>query len=251
MRGLALVLLFVGVLVGTLVSAAPLPPLLQLAGLQSRGLAYDRAAGSVWRGEVAGLRIGTERLGDVRLALEPAALARGQIRTRFEAAGALRGYGAAAYAPGRGWLLEDSVFVVRMTDLGAVHPELDDRGGEFRVDLAEAAVDASGRCLAARGEARTDVLTHSAADGALGAWRGPALEGAIDCEDGDLVMRLAGADANARVAVEARIDLRTGSTVLATVETEDPSVRLALAALGFAEQDGAYAYAVDTTFTDG
>jgi hypothetical protein len=71
------------------------------------------------------------------------------------------------------------------------------------------------------------------------------------CEDGDLVLRLNGADATARVAVEARIDLQAGSTFLATVETEDPGVRLALGALGFAERDGAYAYSVDTVFTDG
>lgn len=251
MRVLALSLIFAAVFVGSMVAAAPLPPLLQLAGLQARGFAYERAAGSVWRGEIAGLRVGPERLGDVRLTLEPAALLRGRVRAQFEAAGALRAYGSAAYAPGRGWLLEDSVFVVSMTDLGQLHPQLKDRGGEFRAELSEAEVGAAGACLFAVGEARTDVLTHGGDASPLGAWRGPALEGPIGCEDGDLVLRLNGADASARVAVEARIDLQTGSTFLATVETEDPGVRLALGALGFAERDGAFAYSVDTVFTDG
>jgi hypothetical protein len=251
MRALAFVLIFFTVFAGALVASAPLPPLLQLAGLEARGLAYERATGSVWRGEVAGLRVGPERLGDVRLALEPQALLTGRVRARFEAAGALRAYGDAEYAPGRGWLIEDATFAVSMTDLGRLHPELKDRGGEFHADLARAEVDAQGSCVSAQGEARTDVLTHAGEATLVGAWRGPALEGAIGCEGGDLVVRLDGADASARVAVEARIDLRTGSTFLATVETEDPGVRLALGALGFAEQDGAFAYTIDTAFTDG
>lgn len=250
MRGFALVLIFIGAFVVTLGASAPLAPLLQLAGLEARGLAYDSASGSIWRGEVAGLRVGPERLGDVRLTLAPAALLQGKLQARFEAAGPLRASGAAEYALGGDWLLRDAVFVVSMTDLGRLHPELKDRGGEFRADLALAEVNAAGDCVYAQGLARTDVLTH-AGGSAMGVWRGPALEGAIACEGGDLVVRLNGADASARVVVEARIDLTTGSTFLATVETEDPAVRLALGALGFAERDGSFAYAVDTTFTDG
>lgn len=254
MKVVALLLVFLVSAGATLVAGLPLAPILGLAGLEGRGLGYERAAGTVWRGEIAGLRAGPERLGDLRLALEPEELLRGRIAMRLEASGALNGRGVAELALGRSPAIRDALVSVGMADLGALHPELKDRGGAFVAEIVRAETDASGACRFAEGRARTDVLTHGgsgATDGALAAWRGPALEGPILCENGDLVIRLAGADASARVAVEARIDLASGSTFLATVETQDPNVRLALGALGFSERDGAFAYAVDTLSTDG
>ncbi len=251
MRTLALLGIFLAVFFGAVIASAPIQPLLRLAGLERHGLAFEGAAGTIWNGEVRGLRVGRERLGDVRVGLERASLLRGKLRGAFEIRGALRARGTMEYGLGSGWLVEDAVFVVNMTDMGQLHPELKDRGGEFYASLERARLDRARTCIAAEGVARTDVLSRIAGETALGAWRGPVLEGAIACEDGDLVVRLSGADARASVAAEARIDLATGSTFVATVETEDPEVRVALGALGFSERDGAFAYTKDTAFTDG
>jgi hypothetical protein len=251
MRPLALAVIFAVTFLGTLAASAPLAPLLRLAGVGQHGFSFERATGTLWSGEVAGLRVGRERLGDVRIALAPQSLLRARVRARFEIRGALRGRGEAEWSPAAGWLVEDSVFAVGMADLGALHPELTDRGGELYVAIAHARLDGARSCVEARGEARTDVLSRGAGAGLAADWLGPVLDGGIACEAGEVVVRLAGADERARVAAEARIDLATGSTFVATVETEDPGVRLALGALGFDERDGAFAYAMDTAFTDG
>jgi hypothetical protein len=251
MRLAALVAVFVLTFAVTLAASAPLGPLLRLAGVERHGFAYERATGTIWGGEVAGLSVGRERLGDVRVALEPASLLRGRLRAAFQIRGAMRGRGTAEYALDGTWLVEDAAFAVSMTDLGRLHAELKDRGGELSVSLDRARLDRRRACASVEGRARTDVLARGAGADGLAAWRGPVLEGAIACEGGEVVVRLAGADARASVAAEARIDLATGSTFVATVETEDPGVRLALGALGFAERDGAFAYAIDTAFTDG
>jgi hypothetical protein len=250
MRVFTLAVVFVLVFVGTLIARAPLEPLLSVAKVRQRGLAYESAVGTVWGGEIAGLRVGPERLGDVRLALDPKALLGGRVLTRFDIQGPLRAHGAAAYALGRGWRVQNATFAASMSDMGSLHPELKDRGGELFAALANAEVDADGDCLDADGRVETDVLARGAG-GAVGDWRGPALTGVISCEAGDVVLRLAGADDSARVVVEARIDLATGSTFVATVQTEDPTVRLALGALGFAEQGGSFAYTMNTSFTGG
>jgi hypothetical protein len=251
MRAIALVVVFCVVFLIATAARAPLEPLLRLAGVERRGLAFERAAGTIWDGEVAGLRVGPERLGDVRLGLDRASLLRGKLRAAFEIRGPLRARGTLEHRLGGGWLLEDSVLAVSMTDMGDLHPGLKDRGGELIAQLDRAQLDGARTCMTAEGTAQTDVLSRAAGEGALGGWRGPLLEGAIACEGGDLVLRLAGADERARVAAEARIDLATGSTFVARVETEDPDVRIALGALGFLESDGAFAYTKDTAFTDG
>jgi hypothetical protein len=248
-RVFALSAIFLAVFAITLVVSTPLSPLLQLAAVERHGFAYDRATGTLWGGEVAGLRVGRERLGDVRVALAPRSLLAGRVRAGFQIRGAMRGRGEAEYGLDGTWLVEEATFAVSMTDLGRLHPELKDRGGELYVALDRAQLDARRTCLSAEGRARTDVLSRGI--GGLADWRGPVLEGEIVCEAGNVVVRLAGADERARVVAEARIDLATGSTFIATVETADPDMRLALAALGFAEREGSFAYSSDTVFSDG
>jgi hypothetical protein len=143
------------------------------------------------------------------------------------------------------------LFVVDVTDMRKLHPQLEGRGGELTVKLERARIAGARTCETVEGRAETDVLAQPGGEGALAGWRGPELEGVISCEGGDLTVRLAGADDKARVSIEARIDLASRSTFVATVQTEDPQVRLALGALGFSEQNGAFAYTKNTSFKEG
>ncbi len=241
MKVLLRVVVFLAAFLGVAVAGAPLSVVLNLAGLEGRGVRYAAVTGTVWRGAIEGLSIGGQTVGRVNLVVDPMALLTGAIRMDVDAAGAVQARGRATAGLGGGWSLQDATLVANLADMTRLDPEIAARGGELFVVIDEMRFDGSGRCLAARGEARSNALERAAQE--LD-WRGPVLEGPIACEDDHLLAVLEGADDRAEVRVRALWRPGASGSVEARVETTDDRLQLALLALGFQEDaPGAFLYA--------
>ena len=239
MKGLSLVLVFVGALAVFLAAGAPLSVALDLADARARGLGYADASGTVWRGTLRDVRVAGQPVGDVALTAQPWSLTQGALAVSLDARGALRARGEAQVSPAGAVTLANASVVLDARDLARLHPELAGRGGEVFIQIDHAAFDAGRACRAAAGAIQTDVLARG--DGA--AWRGPPLAGAITCEDGALAVALGGAEAGTDVDVQARLHPGQGVRVLANVKTESPEVAAALLYLGFQEGQEGFSYA--------
>jgi hypothetical protein len=233
-------LIFLVALGAFLVAGLPLSTALGMLEARERGLDYESASGTVWRGSIHGARLANQDVGEVDVALSSAGLARGVAELQFQSRGALRARGVLSAGLGGAVELSDATLVADARDLGRLHPDLAARGGEFFVRLDEAAFDLRGGCARASGVVQSDVLARG---GGSTGWRGPALEGAISCTDGSLTVALSGAEEGTAVSIDAMLNARSGTRVFADVSTENPEVAAALAYLGFVENESGFSYA--------
>jgi hypothetical protein len=237
MRTFALIALFVAAFVLALAARIPLSAALMLSGAREAGLDWDAAEGTVWSGAVRGVRLYDYEIGDVRAALAPASLLAAAPRVALMLEGPeARAEAHVTLRPGGAIRIEGGSAVLALSELVAIDPRLRARGGTL--DARGVAVTLrDGRCASASGRLATDALTY----GFGGAWRGPALAGAIACEDGVLVMTLAGADEGERV--QARANLGAGAyRVVALLDSSDPEVARLAPVIGFAETGEGWRY---------
>jgi hypothetical protein len=239
-RGLALALVFLGGFAVFLVAGAPLSVALRLAHVRERGIDYAGASGSVWRGVVRDVRVARQPVGDVEIAVVPAALLHGALGLDVSVRGAVRASGSARLGLDGSVRVRDASLVMETRDLARLHPAIAGRGGEVFVRLDEIVLDRTRACARAQGVIRTDVLTRgsSTAD-----WKGPPLEGAVACADGALTVALRGAEDGVDVSVDGVLNPQGGARVHADVETESPDVAAALLYLGFQESPEGFSYA--------
>ncbi|MBB4210210.1 general secretion pathway protein N [Rhodothalassium salexigens DSM 2132] len=246
-RSVRLGLVFVAVLLAALVATVPLSVAVRLAGLPA-GVAHGGAHGTVWGGRLEAVRVHGADLGRVQLALRPLALLSGRWRLDWFADGrSALGQGRLETGLlGGGWTLSRTRLQVDLADMGLPLPVAP--LGRAWLE-AERLVWRADGCGAAEATAGTDVLAANAE--ALN-WRGPRLDGPVQCQAGRLVARLTGATpaggtadpASGAGTTEARLTLSVAPEGLARARLrlagDDPRLGFSLPLVGFERRDGGY-----------
>lgn len=239
-RGLApLMLTGAAVFAATLVASAPAGVIAAFIDFDRSRIAYSEARGTVWKGEFIRASVAGAPLGDVAFQLSPLSLLRLSPAVTFSAeGGAVRGRGAVSAGAGRFSVSGLAADI----DLGAVAP----RGvlgqpaqGVARLTIDEIVFTAARGCRSASGALWTDVL-----DAPAKRYNLPALplEGGVSCEEGDLVIALAGENARAGADIALRIDRTLAYEITATARASEKDITSALRMFGFEDDNGALTY---------
>lgn len=133
--------------------------------------------------------------------------------------------------------LSDLSLILAINSLKRFDPRLAGLQGEISLNIDEM-LFSEARCLTATGQASTDVL---AVNNARWQWVGPRLNGPIQCQDGGVIIDLAGQNATASVAAQIAIDPSGPYRTTVIVDTTDPGAALVLPLFGF-ERTGQSAF---------
>lgn len=227
------------VFAATLILSAPLSVVSAFVDLERQGVSYRNATGTIWRGGFSGLAVRGAPLGDLSFRLSPVSLLRLAPSLSFKASGgALAGEGRVTASSGK-LQVEDLKADLR---LGAVAP----RGvfgeparGVARVDIRRLDFSRANGCRIADGDLWTDVLDAPAKRFNLPAM---PMAGTLACEQGLLVVTLAGANARADAEVTLRVDKTLAYEITATARRTEDSIAAALRGFGFEDENGALIY---------
>lgn len=227
------------VFAATLVLSAPLSVVSAFVDFEKQGVSYSEATGTIWRGGFSGLAVRGAPLGDVSFRLSPLSLLQLAPSLSFRASGgALAGEGRVTAGSGK-LKVENLKADIR---LGAVAP----RGvfgeparGVARVDIRRLDFSRAHGCRIADGDLWTDVLDAPAKRFNLPAM---PMAGAVACEQGHLVVTLAGANARADAEVKLRIDRTLAYEITATARRTEDNIAAALRGFGFEDDNGALIY---------
>lgn len=235
MRRVLLTVFFLVVLIGCLIAWMPAGFVIDRINPEARAIGYERASGTVWDGQVSGLTLAGETLGQLRFQLQPAALVSGRVAGRVDIDGPVgRLRGRVEAAPSGAVWLKDMVGDINIHALNAIDPLLRRSPSELNLSLSTLVLDSEGRCLQADGDLQTDLLVVT---GRRWNWNGPTLSGAITCDGSQLAADLSSPpdDAEQQVTASARLDLMARLyDVTARVETEDRRLADVLIGLDFA-----------------
>ena len=214
----------------------PLSAALAVSGVRDAGLEWRKAEGTIWSGKIRGVDIQGYHLGDVHAALSPLSL----LTVSPRIAATLSGPEADARASLAFGLRQTRIAAgaahLRLSEIMAIDPRLRMRGGALTADDVEVILR-DGRCISASGALASNALTF----GLGGDWRGPLLAGTLSCEDGVIVMRLAGADEAQQIAATARLG-GGAYTIDANVDSQDPALVRIAPLIGFTEYGEGWRY---------
>lgn len=239
MRKLLLLILFVIMLIGGLFAFTPLGFVLSQSGAGSLGVGWAKADGTLLKGRISGLYVGTQPIGDVSLELRPLSLL--ALRPSYDIQwGGAGGQGTAILTLSRRAISGDEVRMRQ--EIGALEgldPAVRAMGGSLDVSDGAFRLTTTG-CEAASGQLSTNTLSTLAAQ--YGRQFGD-IAGPISCEDGAFILAMEGtSQANDRVMIDARAAL-TGQGEFATrVQTQDAQIIIALTQIGFARENGEFVY---------
>lgn len=248
-RLVLLALLGLGFVTG-LAAFAPLGAALQLSGVAGHGLTWSRAQGTVLDGQLTGLRAGGEQYGDARLELRPAALLAGRLQYTVDWKGE-QGSATGEVSVGADGRASARDFSIDL-DLASFEQAalwIRQSGGRIQVQGEAVRFGASG-CLAARGNARTDVLERNRE--ILGAgWS--AMRGELRCEGGDLVIPLESENTSGtRFSAALRLSPQQPGRFDARVSgLIPPELAFALPIAGFVPEGRDYVYTFQTSDRSG
>ena len=205
-----------GAVVGAVTGGLAALPLAWVAGDRLAALDPDMAAlGSVWQGTLAHID-----------GLPP-------VFTRLDGRSVLVNADAPGFrleARAGADALSDTSLSMPVRALARFDARLSGLAGEVGAEIAALRFE-GGACAEASGTARTDLLARNA--GAWGGWRGPELSGPVTCENGEVVVSLAGRDASQ--TVEARVAISPTGSYRASVDiaTREPGAQAVLPLFGF------------------
>ena len=244
-----MIFLFVAVFAVTLLALAPVGLALRLAGLEAAGVAHERAAGTIWSGDLAGVSLRGQPLGRVTFQARPGALISGRMAYDVAVSGEI-GQGRAIVIAGldmRG--VEDLVGDINVQALRRLDPRLRRVPARISLSIREIHLTGVGDCQAASGGLRTDLLARL---GERWRWAGPALVGRVTCEGGDLMVRLDSAEGEDIIQARLQVNpARLEYALRASVETSNPGVQGALRNLEFTRSEsGAFVYTQANTPRD-
>ena len=219
MRGVGLTLTFAVVLLVTMIACWPMRAALGAAGVERLGLSARDVEGTLWAGRLSEARLGELPLGDLdaRLAFWP--MLAGETRLSLDA--------------------EDGPFqavLIRARDQAGV------RGLDLQAPLSALGLggQASGaatliqadvlfvenQCAEASGRVRIDGLAGPG-------WTAPPLEGTLACDDGQLLARMNGADAQVELMADMRVRPSGAWTLTLLAQPRDPLLAPLMEAQGF------------------
>ncbi|MEL7110726.1 MAG: type II secretion system protein N [Pseudomonadota bacterium] len=239
MRRLLLLIIFVVVLIAAAFAYTPLGFILGQSGVAGLGVGWAKVDGTLLKGRISGLYVGTQPIGDVNLELQPASLL--SLRPSYDVQwGGAGGQGTAVLTISRSALTAKDVRMRQ--EIGALEgldPAVRAMGGQLDVDGGGFKLTRTG-CESATGQMSTNVLSTLAAQ--YGRQFG-TVEGPISCDNGAFVLALEGSSqTNDRVIIDARAAL-TGQGEFATrVQTQDAQIIIALTQIGFARENGEFVY---------
>ena len=198
-------------------------------------LTYGSATGTIWRGEIEGLSLGAQPIGDVTYRLKPWSLLALNISGAVEIDGAAQGAGQVSLGFGQSVRLRDVQLSAPHRMLVGLAPDIRNAPGGIEIALDHAHFR-GGRCQSIQGRARTAALE---AVGARWGWLGPALEGPLSCEAGLMIADLSGVSGEGEaVSVRLTLDEAGAARLRAEVRQASGSLTLALRQLGFVNEAG-------------
>ena len=249
MRSIFLSVLFVLVLIATLIVSAPLSYVLDKSGLRGIGLNWASAHGSVFKGEVTGLRFGPQPIGIVKLDAQFGALLKGRLKYRFELQG-VAGVGVGAVTLGRNQFeLSGLDAEISVSNLVGIANEVRAANGIATVQGGTLKLK-NGLCETAAGEISTDLLSKFATE-QYNRTAGE-LSGDVSCDGEMVLLQMSGAlEATDTVSLHVRAGLAEVSSVQVQVQTDDPVLEAGLATYGFQAQADGYVYQQDASFIRG
>jgi hypothetical protein len=189
------------------------------------------ASGSVWNGQVLGLRFRQQNIGNISLTSGWAAPLSGKWKSSVQLTdGAVSGRGDLSVGlNGSVWL--NNVRISGATDeLTGLRPEIRSLDGHFMLDILSANLK-NNACRSATGTARTDILTKLEE---RWRWEGPELSGPVSCESGKFVVRLSGkGKENELISALMNIGLDSSGAFEVRIENPPEEVAQAASLLGF------------------
>ncbi len=218
--------------------ASLVAPALQQSGANVQ---YRELAGRIWDGELRGLTVGDQYLGDVSFRLHALPLLTGTISSDVSVAGgAAVGEGeiGANALLRRVWLRDASLefdlgSVRRYTIFGIPYE------GRARAKIARLSWSLNAGCLEAQGDVWTDVLNASArrfvGDGLV-------LSGPASCADDRLRLNLSGANREGVTNIAVSVTPRLTYQLTASVMPDRAELKTNLRAIGFEDSGGALIY---------
>ncbi|MEO1188141.1 MAG: type II secretion system protein N [Pseudomonadota bacterium] len=239
MRKLFLLILFIVMLVIGVFAFTPLGFVLGQSGAGGLGVGWAKADGTLMKGRISGLYVGTQPIGDVSLELRPLSLL--SLRPSYDIQwGGAGGQGTAVLTLSRSALIGNDVRMRQ--EIGALEgldPAVRAMGGSLDISDGTFRLTQTG-CSDASGQLSTNTLTTLAAQ--YGRQFGE-IAGPISCDNGAFVIAMEGSsEANDRVLIDARAAL-TGQGEFATrVQTQDAQIIIALTQIGFVRENGEFVY---------
>lgn len=239
MRKLLLLILFVVMLIVGVFAFTPLGFVLGQSGASGLGVGWAKADGTLMKGRISGLYVGTQPIGDVSLELRPLSLL--SLRPSYDIQwGGAGGQGTAVLTLSRSALIGDDVRMRQ--EIGALEgldPAVRAMGGSLDISDGAFRLTQTG-CSDASGRLSTNTLSTLAAQ--YGRQFGE-IAGPISCENGAFVIAMEGSsESNDRVMIDARAAL-TGQGEFATrVQTQDAQIIIALTQIGFVRENGEFVY---------
>ncbi len=241
-RAQTLTLFGVVVFVGALAWTAPLAVLAGAANLSGRGISYDRAQGTIWSGDLLGVRVAGQPVGRVTLDLQRVALLRGRLDYAVEVAGpAGQGRGELVLAVGGGLVVRDLVADVNLQAIERLDARLREVPSTLSLTVPELVAGRRLACERVDGRLRTDLLQRLG--GRLN-WQGPAMAGIVSCDgEGGYRLSLANVDGPDEITLETRGSPVTASvSTKARVRTDNQTVADTLTLLKFQKEGDAFIY---------
>ncbi|GGY52757.1 type II secretion system protein N [Parvularcula lutaonensis] len=164
-------------------------------------LSYESVTGTLWNGEIRGLTVDGQRIGDARIALRFLPLLTGKAEANVTVAGpGLNGSGNVR-AMSSLFVLSDAEGTMELSRFGLVDVFGQTLRGDLEADIERVAFGKDG-CREAELFVRTDAVTQSLGVFARG---GLPLEGQGRCDGPDLLIPMQGSNEDASVVAELRL----------------------------------------------
>ena len=233
--------IFVASFLGGSLANLPLSLFLGESRLGQSGLAAAAISGTIWRGEIKGLRLGPHRIGDVQLEANPLFLFRLGYGGKAQITpGAAKGQGLFLLQSGPSLRLGNFAVIIDLAKLGYRDPNGRPVRGQLSLDLSGLHLrQQQGEifCNSLEGYVGSDALS------VLGKYYDkelPILRGVLGCEKGRILLAIAGENEIASIDISAEISANFDYTANITIETADREIQSLLILYGFNFVDNHY-----------
>lgn len=239
MRQLVLLLVFLVILAGAMIAYTPLGFVVGQSGISAAGIGWAKIDGTLTKGRISGLYMGTQPIGDVSLELRPMSLLTLQPSYDVQWGGA-GGRGTGILTLSRAALTASDIRMQQ--EIGALEglsAPVRAMGGSLRIANGAFRLTQTG-CESASGTLSTDTLSTLASQ--YGRQFGQ-ISGPVSCDTGAFVIEMAGeSEAGDRVEIDARAALTGQSDFSTRIDTQDTQIIIALTQVGFQRENGQFIY---------
>lgn len=234
MRVFACIVLFLISLIAALIAYLPLSFVADMANLKSKGVYYNHAVGTIWKGGFSDVHIGGEAVGQLNIDIRPLSFLKLKPTANVEFSGAV-GNGKADVFLGLDKTVEVKNLLANIQLNAFKHLDVQLRRSPSKLNLAVTSlkVSAEGRCLAADGRLNSDMLT---AVGRSWAWDGPRIDGTLSCQSDDFLINLSNDEGVDKISAQAILRRDQTYDVESTVQTQNVRLSNALLSFGFKVQ---------------